>query len=153
MRWYPAVHGSIPAGCVLNRHTVTKCTDGTIRCDDCPDEVPVKTPEPPPTQGAGPDIWPLVMADLPENSSMLADMKERHEGGIVKYSMPLRAFNSRNPLVDAYQAALDLVVYLRQALEDARTEKPALVYSLRSKYTQALFSASGLKAMLESEKP
>jgi hypothetical protein len=32
--------------------------------------------------------------------------------------VPLQAHNGRNALIDAYQEALDLVVYLRQAIEE-----------------------------------
>lgn len=56
--------------------------------------------------GEGVVIWPLVVAD----------MMERDRVGTVKYGTPLRADNGRDALVDAYQEALDLVVYLRQAI-------------------------------------
>lgn len=56
------------------------------------------------------DVWPLV----------IADMKERNEVGSKKYGTPLQTHNGRDPLIDAYQEALDLVVYLRQAIEERR---------------------------------
>lgn len=55
-------------------------------------------------------IWDLV----------IQDMKQRDADGAKKYGTHLQAFNGRNPLVDAYQEALDLVVYLRQAIEEQR---------------------------------
>lgn len=64
--------------------------------------------QPPPLASDGPPIVDLVMADL----------AERKRVGIERYGMPLRAFNGRNSLVDAYQEALDLCVYLRQAIEE-----------------------------------
>jgi hypothetical protein len=45
-------------------------------------------------------------------------MRTRKAFGISKYKKPLRAHNGRNPMVDAYQESLDLVVYLRQAVEE-----------------------------------
>ena len=37
-----------------------------------------------------------------------------------EHGTPLQAHNGRDPLVDAYQEALDLAVYLRQAIEERR---------------------------------
>jgi len=66
----------------------------------------INTPEPPPIKNNHPAVWDLV----------LADMKERDEIGKQKYNTRLQPFNGRDSLVDAYQEALDLVVYLRQAI-------------------------------------
>lgn len=51
-------------------------------------------------------VWELVVAD----------MVERDRIGRAKYGTPLQPFNGRDALVDAYQEALDLAVYLRQAI-------------------------------------
>ena len=61
----------------------------------------------PPKPSSG-DVWLLV----------LKDMEERRRHGIEKYGMPVQPFNGRDPLLDAYQEALDLCVYLRQAIEE-----------------------------------
>lgn len=53
-------------------------------------------------------IWELV----------IADMHERDNVGRARDGTPLQANNGRDALVDAYQEALDLVVYLRQAIEE-----------------------------------
>lgn len=45
-------------------------------------------------------------------------MKERDQEGRRKYGTPLQAGNGRDALVDAYQEALDLCVYLRQAIAE-----------------------------------
>ena len=58
--------------------------------------------------GEGIEITPLVIRDL----------KDRMKAGIARYGTPLRANNGRNALIDAYQEALDLCVYLRQALTE-----------------------------------
>ena len=63
--------------------------------------------QPAPTEAKG-DVWALV----------LADMQERRLLGIERYGVPLQAHNGRDALVDAYQEALDLAVYLRQAIEE-----------------------------------
>jgi len=54
------------------------------------------------------DIMPLVIEDL----------KKRTEKGIKEYGEPLKAHNGRDALWDAYEEALDLVQYLRQAIEE-----------------------------------
>lgn len=71
------------------------------------------TPEPQPTPNARPIIWNLV----------ITDMIERNNIGTKKYGTPLQAYNGRNALIDAYQEALDLVVYLRQAIEEQNAHK------------------------------
>ncbi len=64
----------------------------------------------PPVSSKG-DMWLLV----------LKDMEDRRRMGIEKYGTPLQPFNGRNPLIDAYQEALDLCVYLRQAIEESKS--------------------------------
>lgn len=49
---------------------------------------------------------------------IIADMIERKRIGIERYGVPLQAHNGRDALVDAYQEALDLCCYLRQAIEE-----------------------------------
>lgn len=73
-------------------------------------------PEPPPTPSAGPVLHDLVAADL----------MSRKAFGITKYGMPLRANNGRDMLMDAYQEALDLVVYLRGCLTERDRGIPIL---------------------------
>lgn len=61
--------------------------------------------EPPPEKGKE------VVLDY-----VLADLKARAETGKEKYGMYLETFNGRDALWDAYQEALDLVMYLRQKI-------------------------------------
>ena len=70
------------------------------------DSVRMNTPEPPPKENNHPPVWDLVLADI----------KERDQVGTSKYGIRLQPFNGRDVLKDAYQEALDLVVYLRQAI-------------------------------------
>lgn len=58
-------------------------------------------------EGDGPNVHDLVIADI----------EERRAFGRAKYGVPLRVRNGRDPLVDAYQEALDLACYLRQEIE------------------------------------
>ena len=62
--------------------------------------------QPHPVSNANDAIWDLVVAD----------MKDRDNTGRERYGTPLQGFNGRDALVDAYQEALDMVVYLRQAI-------------------------------------
>lgn len=63
-------------------------------------------PEPPPKQNDLPAVWDLVRDDI----------ADRDRSGFDKYGTRLQPNNGRNALRDAYQEALDLVVYLRQAI-------------------------------------
>ena len=65
------------------------------------------TPQPKPKTTTSTAVWDLV----------IADMKERDHIGRAKYGVPLQHDNGRDHLVDAYQEALDLAVYLRAAIE------------------------------------
>lgn len=47
---------------------------------------------------------------------VIRDIEERVKLGEQKYGTRLQTFNGRNALIDAYQEALDLVMYLRQKL-------------------------------------
>jgi hypothetical protein len=49
---------------------------------------------------------------------VIQDMRERKAIGEARYGTPLQAHNGRDALVDAYQEALDLCCYLRQAIEE-----------------------------------
>lgn len=69
--------------------------------------------QPDPIQNEGQAIWHLV----------IADMKARDALGRQRYGTPLQAFNGRDALQDAYEEALDLAVYLRQAIEERKEQK------------------------------
>jgi hypothetical protein len=46
----------------------------------------------------------------------MRDMENRNKAGIEKYGTPLQPHNGRNSLQDAYEEALDLAVYLKNAI-------------------------------------
>ncbi len=56
-------------------------------------------------------IWELV----------IEDMEKRHQKGLETYGVPLTAHNGRNALQDAYEEALDLAAYLKQAIIEGQT--------------------------------
>lgn len=111
-------------------------------------------PEPAPT-GNGAPVWPLVIGDLSNavhrsNTSdsrtdlivfkMMDDMIERDQQGRAKYGTPLRTNNGRDVLKDAYQESLDLVVYLRQGVEEGCCHSQV--------YTDAMALTTAIRTML-----
>jgi len=94
--------------------TVQDFSNGMQVCEnhDCDTVVRFKIKiqdQPPPIPRTTAPIWELV----------IKDMQDRHLAGVERYGTALRAFDGRNTLVDAYQEALDLTVYLRKAIEEA----------------------------------
>lgn len=55
---------------------------------------------------------------------VIADIAARRRVGIGRYGTALQAHNGRDALRDAYDEALDLACYLRQAIEER--DHPAL---------------------------
>jgi hypothetical protein len=72
------------------------------------DEAVAPGDQPPPVQNDGVAIQSLVIEDV----------EARLRIGIQRYGTPLQANNGRDALWDAYQEALDLVVYLRQMIAE-----------------------------------
>lgn len=64
----------------------------------------IEQPEPVPNDR--PAVWPLV----------IMDMATRDQVGRERYGVPLQPHNGRDALRDAYEEALDLCAYLRQAI-------------------------------------
>lgn len=62
----------------------------------------------PPIANDSTPIWELV----------IADMRARDKVGRQRYGVPLQASNGRDALRDAYEEALDLCAYLRQAIAE-----------------------------------
>ena len=83
---------------------VSNYVEQFVSVEDC-DPATVKQPAP---KGKGSPILGMVLADL----------TNRALEGKEKYGEPLLANNGRNALWDAYQEALDLAMYLRQAIEE-----------------------------------
>lgn len=62
--------------------------------------------QPAPIANDQPAMWAIVMDDFGKRDFM----------GRRKYGVPLQPHNGRDALKDAYEEALDLCVYLRQAI-------------------------------------
>jgi hypothetical protein len=72
--------------------------------------------QPLPTQNEHPAVWDLVIEDI----------KKRDTYGLQKYGTRLQPHNGRDALRDAYEEALDLVVYLRQCIHERATVEDAV---------------------------
>lgn len=88
----------------LTEFVVSEYFEPFVSVEDC-DPATVKQSAP---KGKGNPILGMVLADL----------TNRALEGKEKYGEPLLANNGRNALWDAYQEALDLAMYLRQAIEE-----------------------------------
>jgi len=77
-------------------------------CAKC--ETESLAPKQPKPKGTGAVILPLVLRDL----------EERAEIGKANYGEYLRANNGRSALLDAYEEAMDLTMYLRQLIEEQK---------------------------------
>lgn len=83
--------------------------------------------QPPPEESEG-DVW----------AEIIEDMTERRQVGIDRYGTPLQRFNGRDAMTDAYQEALDLLVYLRQHIGEREILK-ALYARVYAALDQATF--------------
>jgi len=73
----------------------------------------------------GPHMHDLVGADLRALAALGGEeaavrLAERKKIGVERYGQPLQAHNGRDALRDAREEVLDLLVYLRQAIEEGR---------------------------------
>lgn len=66
---------------------------------------------------------PTKNKNKPIVDMVIKDMKIRKKQGIKTYGVPLQAFNGRDALLDAYEEALDLCMYLKQSLEERQNKK------------------------------
>lgn len=83
---------------------------------------PATAPQPAPADRGVP-VWPTVIADLEARErdepgrgygQLARDGEVRDAFGRAKYGLPLMSEDGRGPYADAYQEALDLMVYLRR---------------------------------------
>lgn len=74
-------------------------------------------------QNGGQDVVLWLTRHLTSHTHLHADLLARRALGMAKYGEALHTNNGRRACVDAYQEALDLVVYLAQMdLEDGLTK-------------------------------
>lgn len=52
----------------------------------------------------------------PIHEQVIEDMKRRAESGKASYGTYLQVNNGRDPLLDAYEEAMDMALYLKQAI-------------------------------------
>lgn len=78
-------------------------------------ETTIDDSQPKPVKTENPASWKLV----------IADMERRDQFGRKKYGVPLQPGNGRDSLLDAYEEALDLVVYLRNEIEERKLRERA----------------------------
>lgn len=69
-------------------------------------------------QRPGDQLLPVPNKNESIHSLVIEDIKARKELGISRYGTALQAHNGRDALKDAYEEALDLACYLRQAIEE-----------------------------------
>ena len=104
-----------------------------------------------PVATGGPHMHDLVGADLRQMAAAgaveaAAQLAGRKALGIARYGQPLQAFNGRDAARDAREEILDLLVYLRQAIEEGRTD-------LNKEYRVALWLGCRLVATSAAAAP
>ena len=109
-----------------------------------------------------PAVWASVLANAGPSAVLVPDMVARHELGVQRYGVPLRVWNGRDALADAYQEALDLVVYLEQCrlrvpVPDDRAWEPYNAHdrirSLRNEMLGILRELKNLEGLVPLERP
>ena len=73
--------------------------------------------------------------NIPTVYLVIEDLLKRKEAGIKAYGKPLHANNGRDALQDAYEEALDLAQYLKQAI-DERNEKKEMTRHVKNMPTR-----------------
>lgn len=58
---------------------------------------------------------------------VIADLLDRKKHGLRKYNSLLQPFNGRDSILDAYEEAQDLVVYLANLLEESKNSVVAQI--------------------------
>ncbi len=114
---------------------------------DSPGALRMRVPDQP-APIAQPDVvgsWSLVIADaqaMDVPADVIDDMRERDTLGRARYGTPLTAGNGRKHLVDAYQEALDLVVYIRTEITERGYDMNAPIADDRQKRLGSLYASA-----------
>jgi hypothetical protein len=121
--------------------------------------------QPAPVANDNPPSWPMVIEDLrclryapPTSELVIADAAARDDLGLRRYGVRLQPGNGRNSLVDAYDEAMDLAVYLKTALLETEASEPdtdeevalksLLCGAMTSQYGTALRMCLGLRDLI-----
>jgi hypothetical protein len=101
------------------------------------------TEQPMPTRNGHVSIQSLVRSELhgPAFALVRADLEARELVGIERYGTPLQPFNGRDAVRDAYEEALDLACYLKQAIVEGHVE-------LEQLYSDAVIACAALRHAL-----
>lgn len=87
---------------------------------------------------------------------VLSDLQARSDTGKIKYGTRLYSNNGRAALWDAYQEALDLVMYLRQAIAEKEkimnTESNKIILEQKIKSTKDLLQIMLKRRILNDKK-
>ncbi|HUS27578.1 MAG TPA: hypothetical protein VMZ53_03695 [Kofleriaceae bacterium] len=114
----------------------------------------IKDQPPPIPRALATAVWDLVLEDCahkpgPTWERVRRDMHERDQVGRERYGTPLTTNNGRDHLVDAYQEALDLAVYLRAQLEEwADSDQRRHVLTI---YTLHLVNVHHLRSVIDDK--
>lgn len=125
--------------------------------------------EPPPIKSDSPASWDLVLADLKQiqfhdlgqervKELLIEDIHLRDATGEKKYGVRLQPNNGRNSVKDAYEEALDGLVYLRTAIAERATclvktpDTEMTLAALGQMYKAQLQIALGLRFILKLDK-
>jgi hypothetical protein len=132
------------------KSTIVTAPDGYVLTEDWNLAV---VPQPPPKNTDGPALWPMIIAELGDSETerfVAVDMLQRHELGMAKYGVPLVANNGRDHLADAYQEALDEVVYLRAAFDPNAMDQRGVVRAskIHQLYVDSLDMAKELRELI-----
>lgn len=100
--------------------------------------------QPAPVPNSNRPVWDLV----------IDDMRTRDRVGRERYGVSLQANNNHDPLRDFYEEALDLCVYLRQAIEE-RDAPPMIPLGdgVAVDYVKAVYEAMILRLACRSANP
>lgn len=87
--------------------------------------------QPPPirTAQSAPILTDDFLTRVPEK--VAEALRLRRQFGLDKYGTVLKSHNGRNPLADALQETLDLIVYLQQARMEGRPCEPLLALAVQ----------------------
>lgn len=85
---------------------------------------------------------------IPIVDLVVHDFEERAKMGEAKYGERLKAHNGRDALLDAYQEAIDLCMYLRQKIE----ENKWLPYTSGMKLPKGLYVLVDKNGMMEVDR-
>lgn len=108
--------------------------------------------QPMPTPNCWEPAWEQVIKDLEGGPwiytyLVIADARKRDAMGAKKYGTRLQPFNGRDALLDAYEEALDLCVYLRCAFVENDSQIDGEIYDL---YQMSLSIVCNLRGIMKA---